>query len=67
MNSQLEGKAYLMGEHFTVADAYLFVVCSWAPRVGVDLSTHAQIQAHASRVAARPGVQAAMRAEGLIT
>ena len=66
VNSQLEGKNHLMGEAFTVADAYLFVVCSWAPRVGVDLSAHANIQAHSARVAARPGVQAAMRAEGLI-
>ena len=66
INSQLEGKSFLMGEQFTVADGYLCVVCSWAPRVGVDLSAHTNIQAFSARVAARPGVQAAMRAEGLL-
>ena len=66
VNEQLEGKAYLMGDTFTVADGYLFTVTNWAPRVGVDLSGLAHLNAYRARVAARPAVQAAMKAEGLI-
>jgi glutathione S-transferase len=66
VDSQLAGKDYLMGAQFTVADGYLFTVTNWAPRVGVDISGLANIVALRARVAARPGVQAAMRAEGLL-
>ncbi len=65
LDSQLAGKAYLMGEQFTVADAYLFTVSSWAKHVGVDLSALGNLGAYMARVAARPGVQAALKAEGL--
>ena len=61
----LKGKAYLMGDRFTVADAYLFTVTNWAGHVGVDLSEFANLQAYQQRVAGRPGVQEAMKAEGL--
>ncbi|WP_395701643.1 glutathione transferase GstA [Aquabacterium sp.] len=66
INEQLEGRQYLMGDTFTGADAYLFTVTTWAPRVGLDLSALANLQAFQARVAARPAVQAAMKAEGLI-
>ncbi len=66
VNSQLEGRAYLMGDAFTVADAYLFTVASWGPYVGVDPSGLAQLTAYMGRVAARPAVQAALKAEGLL-
>ena len=66
VNEQLEGKTWLMGDTFTVADGYLFTVTNWAPRVGVDLSGLAHLNAYRARVAARPAVQAAMKAEGLI-
>ncbi len=66
VNEQLEGKAYLMGDQFTVADAYLFTVTNWAARIGLDLTALANVQAYQARVAARPAVQAAMKAEGLI-
>jgi glutathione S-transferase len=67
VNEQLEGKSYLMGDTFTVADAYLFTVSNWAGRVGVDLSAFGNLEAYRARVAARPAVQAAMKAEGLIS
>ena len=51
---------------FTVADGYLFTVMNWAPRVKVDLSRWPVLSDYAARIAARPAVQAAMRAEGLI-
>jgi glutathione S-transferase len=66
VNEQLEGKDYLMGDRFTVADGYLFTVTNWAPRVGVDLSGFAALNAYRTRVGARPAVIAAMKAEGLL-
>ena len=62
---QLEGKSYLMGEKFTVADAYLFTVANWGQWVGVDLGQWPNIKAHHARVAARPKVQETLKAEGL--
>ncbi len=67
LDAQLAGKSYLMGERFTVADGYLFTVLNWASRVKVDLSNRPNLTAYHARVGARPAVQAAMRAEGLIS
>jgi glutathione S-transferase len=66
VDSQLAGKQYLMGENCTVADGYLFTVTNWAPRVGVDITGLANLVAYRERVGARPAVQAAMKAEGLL-
>lgn len=66
LDRQLAGRHYLFGDRFTVADAYLFVVTGWAGTVKVDLSDYANLQAFQARVAARPAVQAAMHAEGLV-
>jgi glutathione S-transferase len=66
LDKQLAGKQYLMGDKFTVADAYLFTVLRWSPRVEVDISKWPNLKAYVDRVAARPKVQAAMKAEGLI-
>ena len=62
----LAGKSYLFGDQFTVADAYLFVVTNWARFLKLDLSAFPNLLAFQERVAARPAVQAAMAAEGLI-
>ena len=66
VDSQLAGKSYLMGDEFSVADAYLFTVASWAPHVGVDITGLANLSAFSARMFARPAVQAAMKAEGLL-
>ena len=66
VNGELAGKSYLLGEDFSVADAYLFTVTNWAPYVGLDLSPFANLLAYRARVGARPAVIAAMQAEGLI-
>jgi glutathione S-transferase len=66
LDQKLAGRDFLFGDRFSVADAYLFVVTGWAPHVQVDLSQYANLQAFQKRVAARPAVQAAMKAEGLI-
>ncbi|MCU0940892.1 MAG: glutathione transferase GstA [Burkholderiaceae bacterium] len=62
---QLAGRDYLMGE-FTVADAYLFTVLNWCGWTGIDLAKWPALQAYVARVAARPAVQAALKAEGLV-
>ncbi|HEY4665507.1 MAG TPA: glutathione transferase GstA [Comamonas sp.] len=66
VEQQLTNTTYLMGEQFTVADAYLFTVSGWSKHVGLDLSDLPRLQAYLSRVSSRPAVQRAMRAEGLI-
>jgi len=66
LDKQLAGKQYATGDKFTVADAYLFTVLRWSPYVNVDLGKWPNIKAYVDRVAARPKVQEAMRAEGLI-
>ncbi|MBX3626620.1 MAG: glutathione transferase GstA [Rhizobacter sp.] len=65
VNDQLAGKSYLLGD-YSVADNYLFVVLNWSGRVGLDLSAFPNITAYMARMAARPTVQAALKAEGLI-
>ncbi len=63
VSAQLGDKPFLMGDQFTVADAYLFTVLSWSPMVGFDLSAWPNIGAYLARVGARPAVQAALAAE----
>lgn len=66
VNDQLAGKAYLLGEQFSVADAYLFAVVNWSRFVDIDLAPFPHLGAFMARVAARPAVQEAMKAEGLL-
>jgi len=66
LDQQLEGKSFLMGDKFSVPDAYLFTVSNWAKHVGVDVTDLKNVQAFMTRMAARPAVQAAMKAEGLL-
>ena len=66
IEKQLEGRPYLFGDTFTVADAYLFTVTNWAGIVKLDLSPFPKLRAFQERTAARPAVKAAMSAEGLL-
>jgi glutathione S-transferase len=66
IEKRLEGRDYLFGDKFTVADAYLFTVTNWARGVKVDLSGFPNLLAFQKRVAARPAVHQAMKEEGLI-
>ena len=66
VDSQLAGKQYLMGDQFTVADGYLFTVTNWTQPTKLDISGLANLAAYRERVGARPAVQAAMKAEGLL-
>lgn len=66
VDQKLQGKAYLTGEQFGVADAYLFTVLRWAGAMKIDLGRWPQVQAFFERVGARPAVHAALLAEGLM-
>jgi glutathione S-transferase len=66
VDGELAKSAYLMGDAFTVADGYLFTVAGWTKHVGIDISGLANLGAFMAKVGARPAVQSAMRAEGLI-
>ncbi|HKC43551.1 MAG TPA: glutathione transferase GstA [Burkholderiales bacterium] len=66
LDQQLAKQPYLFGDRFSVADAYLFVVTSWASFVKLDLSGFPNVLAFQKKVAARPAVKAAMKAEGLV-
>jgi glutathione S-transferase len=63
---QLEGKQFFMGDKFSVADAYLFTILNWAPIVKFDLSRWPAITDYYKRVAQRPKVQEALKAERLV-
>jgi glutathione S-transferase len=63
IDGKLAGRDYLMGSQFTVADGYLFVMLRWADAMKIDLSAMKNLMAYKERVAARPGVQAALKAE----
>lgn len=65
VDGQLAGRVHLTGEDFTIADAYLFVLLSWTTPIRLDIGDLANLRAFQRRVAARPAVQAAMKAEGL--
>ena len=62
----LAKQPWLLGDQFSAADAYLFVVTRWAEHVKLDLSAFPSLRAFQERVAARPAVQAALSAEGLL-
>jgi glutathione S-transferase len=66
VNNLLKDSDYLVGNQFSVADAYLFVITSWAGFLKFDLAAFPQLLAFQKRIAARPAVQQALRAEGLI-
>ena len=63
---QLAARPHLMGERFTVADAYLFVLLNWCSLTGVDLGRWSALKEYHARVGARPKVHEALKAEGLV-
>jgi glutathione S-transferase len=73
IDRQLDGNAYLTGDTFTIADAYLFAVTGWGKadwmrsvyNADIDLSRHANLRAWYERVRARPAVQQVLAADGL--
>jgi glutathione S-transferase len=65
VNECLTGRDYLMGNQMTVADIYLFVTMTWTKPMKIDLTPFPNVAAFVVRMAARPAVQAALKAEGL--
>lgn len=65
MDKQFSSRSYAAGDAFTVADAYLFTVLRWLPRFEMNLANWPNLKAYFDRIAARPKVQEALRAEGL--
>jgi glutathione S-transferase len=65
VDRQLEGRDYLMGSQFTIADGYLYVLAGWSGAVGVEIGALKHLGAFMQRMNARPAVQAARQAEGL--
>ena len=65
INEQLKGKSYLMGENFTIPDAYLFATLRWSYALRVPITGLENLKAYFDRVKSRPAVQEALKAEGL--
>jgi glutathione S-transferase len=65
LDAHLAENQYLMGSRFSVADAYAFVVVGWAKPMKIDLAKWKNLTTYLDRIAARPKVQEAMKAEGL--
>ena len=66
VNAELEGRHYLTGSQYSVADAYLFTILRWTDFMHIDLSPWPALVALRQRVAARPAVRQALQVEGLI-
>jgi glutathione S-transferase len=66
LDKELAGRQFLMGDKFTIADAYLFAVLRWTARIEMDLAKWPNLKAYVDRIAGRPKVQEAMKAEGLL-
>lgn len=67
IEAHLTDKAFLLGEHFSVADCYLFTVLSWCAYIKIDAAAVWRgLKPYIDRIAARPSVQAALKAEGLV-
>jgi glutathione S-transferase len=66
LEGEMAGRQYLLGEHFGVADCYLFAVTGWSKLMGVDMSPYPNIAAWRERIAARPAVQQAMAEEASV-
>jgi glutathione S-transferase len=66
LDRHLAGRAYLLGEEFTAADAYAFTIIGWSRLKGIALSPFPALEAYMDRIAARPKVRESMQAEGLL-
>ncbi|MCB8819915.1 glutathione transferase GstA [Microvirga rosea] len=66
LDATLEDRSYLMGEGFTVADAYAFAILNWCRFHKIDLSPYVHLSAYLTRIEHRPKVRKAMQDEGLL-
>ena len=61
-----DSREYLEGAKFSIADAYLFVVCNWSNFIGIELDKWPHLAKFVTRISSRPSVKSAMHSEGLI-
>lgn len=61
-----DGRRFILGDGFSVADAYIFVVLNWSGFVGIDLGRWPHLATYMDRLSRRPSIRAAMTAEGLL-
>jgi glutathione S-transferase len=66
INQTLQQKKYLTGDHFTLPDAYLFVLMRWAEFCNIDLSGHANLMTYQQELNKRPSIQKSLQQEGLL-
>lgn len=66
VDEKLANQQFMLGDNFSVADAYLFTVTNWTNFLKLDISQYKNLTAYMAKIAARPAVQAALKAEGLI-
>jgi glutathione S-transferase len=66
LEARLDGRDWLVGDGFTVADAYAFAIVNWVPMVGMNLRSLPRLAAYMDRIRSRPAVQDALRFEGLL-
>jgi glutathione S-transferase len=66
LEGMLDGKQFVMGDKFSVADAYLFNILTWTNIHNIDLNPWPKVKEYLARIGARPKVQETMKAEGLI-
>ncbi|MEE9327024.1 MAG: glutathione transferase GstA [Cocleimonas sp.] len=67
LDNLLSKQDYLMGDKFSIADIYMFVIASWTAHTGIDLKKWSNISAYSEKITNRKSVQEAKRAEGLIS
>jgi glutathione S-transferase len=66
LEQRLDKREYLLGDRFTVADAYLFTILGWHRLFKLDMSKWPVLRDYQAHIAARPAVREAMKTEGLI-
>ena len=66
MDKHLANQEFVVGNDFGPADAYLFTILNWCPKLDIDLNPYKNITAFMKRIGARPAVQKTMKAEGLL-
>lgn len=66
LDRHLDGRSYLLGENFTVADAYCYAILNWTTFHRIDISPYLHMSAFMKRVAARPHTREALQIEGLL-
>jgi glutathione S-transferase len=66
VDRHLSAQDYLLGERYSIADAGLYAITGWAPRVGFDLEAYPNLVAHHARIGNRDAVREVHRIEGAV-